>query len=178
MTQVLFDRREHLRPNRGSSLAQGRRDRIADTSDGSGVRLGRDEPEGRAWSHVTQALHQPVHDHKGRDHLGDLRKGAPDDQADEQVAPEPQDAGPPATELVDEEDADEHARQRHQGEDQLPHGDRLEGLSWDQRVDDRAGHDAVGKVDKVVDKEGPPGAQDAEPVSLEDKSERDFDRLC
>lgn len=127
---------------------------------------------------MPEALHQPIHDDKGRDNLGDLREGATDNQPDKQVAAETEDAGPTSAQLVDEEYPDEDAGQGHQGEDELPYGHRLEGLAWHQRVDNSRRHNAVREIDEVVDEERAPCAQEADPVSLEDKPEWDPDRLC
>lgn len=128
---------------------------------------------------MAQASKQTIEHHKRREILRPRQPlvAAPDDEAQDDVAREAQDPRPLPAHAIHEPHAEQHAGDGKDGQDKLPDGHGADVLAGHEAVDDGGAHDAVGKVDKVVEEEGGARSQAAEPVPAEDEAPGDRARL-
>lgn len=124
---------------------------------------------------MTQRRKKPIQHYK----RGEIFRGsetritAPDNKSQDDVSREPENASPFPPNAVHEPHAQQHPRNGEDGEDELPDGDGADVFAGHEPVDDGGAHDAVWKIDKVVEKERGAGAQSAEAVGAEHEAPGD-----
>jgi hypothetical protein len=124
---------------------------------------------------MSKELQQPVQDHKRRDGFRrQLRVTTPNDKSQEDLPNKSSNSSPLPTDLVHKPGTKKHPRNRKQCKNELPQSNSPHIMIWHDRVDDCRRHNAILKIDEVVQKEGTTSSEKSEPVFLDDQFPRNM----